>query len=93
MSCIIKPEVQKVVFRAERRKSAEVTAVLVGQEHSAAAPLTVWDSQCGHGGGSWQWYYRTRPAKPEEYAEELRRLQLKYAPEYTIKVVRRISRA
>lgn len=87
-----KPEIQKVVFRAERRKSAEITAVLIGQQGSLTAPLSVWDSQCGHGSGTYQWYRRTRPAKPAEYQNKLRMLQAQYAPEYQIEVHQRMSR-
>jgi hypothetical protein len=83
---------QLVTFRASRRKSAEISAVLIGQEGSFTAPLTVWDSQGGHGNGTWDWYYSTRPARPEEYADELVKLQRQYAPEYKIELRKRISR-
>jgi len=86
-----KPQTQKVIFRASRRKSPEVSAVLVGQPGSFQSPLTVWDSQGGHGNGSWDWYYSTRPATPAEYADELARLRRQYAPEYEIQVVRRYT--
>lgn len=85
-------EVQKVIFRASRRKTPEVCAVLVGQPGSTSAPLTVWDSQGGHGAGSWGWYYGTRLAKPREYRDELAKLRRQYAPEFSLKVVSRYSR-
>lgn len=86
-----KPKVQPVVFRAERKKSAEITAVLVGQQGSLTAPLAIWDPSCGHGSGSYGWYRHTRPAQPEEYAEALEKLRSIYAPEYVIEVRRRLS--
>lgn len=87
-----KPIIQKVIFRAERRKSAEITAVMTGQDWRAHMPLTVWDSQGGHSGGSLAWYYSTRPAKPKEYASELAKLRRCYAPKYKIQVVKRLTR-
>jgi len=84
------PQIQKVVFRASRRKHPEITAVLIGQVHSRDNPLTVWDSQSGHGGGCYEWYYSTRPALPSEYSEELKKLRRQYAPEYKIQVMQRI---
>lgn len=87
-----KPQIQKVIFRASRRKAPEITAVLVGQPGSWQSPLTVWDSQCGHGNGSWDWYYSTRPATQAEYQNELTKLRRQYAPEYEIQVVRRYTR-
>jgi len=86
-----KSEIQKVIFRASRKKNPEITAVLVGQPGSFSCPLTVWDSQCGHGSGSWGWYRSTRPATEAEYAEELKKLQRRYAPEYVIQVVSRYT--
>lgn len=87
----MKPEIQKVLFRASRAKVPEITAVLIGQPGSHTAPLCVWDSLCGHGSGSWCWYQSTRPAKPAEYADALKKLQGQYTPEYTIKVVKKYS--
>lgn len=87
-----KPIIQKVIFRAERRKDPEVSAVLVGQAGSYTAPLTVWDSQGGHCIATWDWYYRSRPAKPAEYQRELAALRRQYAPEYEIRVVRKYTR-
>jgi hypothetical protein len=81
----------KVIFRASRRKEPEVFAVIVGSPGSHTAPLCVWDSMSGHGHGSWGWYYSTRPAKPAEYAEELKQLRRQYAPEYKIQVVKRYT--
>jgi hypothetical protein len=81
----------KVIFRASRRKEPEVSAVIVGSPGSHTAPLSVWDSMCGHGSASWQWYYSTRPAKPAEYAEELKQLRRQYAPEYRIRMVKRYT--
>ena len=89
----MKTKVQLVTFRATRRKNADVSAVLIGQQGSYNAPLTVWDSQCGHGCGTWDWYYSTRPATPTEYAKELSRLRACYAPEYRIELRKRIRRA
>lgn len=86
------PQIQKVIFRASRKKNAEITAVLVGQPGSYACSLCVWDSQCGHGSGSWEWYSNTRPATPDEYREELQKLVRQYAPEYQIQVVRKYTR-
>lgn len=88
----MKTEIQKVLFRADRRKPHAVSAVLVGQAGSYTAPLSVWDSSSGHGAGSWEWYYSTRPATPAEYADELAKLSRQYAPEYRIQVVSRYTR-
>lgn len=85
-----KPETQRVIFRASRRKNPEISAILVGQHGSYKNPLVVWDSSCGHGDGSMLWYRTTRPAKPDEYARELRKLQAQYAPEYVLKVVQKL---
>jgi len=87
----MKTEIQKVIFRASRRKQLEISAVLIGQPGSPTAPLCVWDSLSGHGNGTWGWYYSTRPAKPSEYASELQQLQKQYAPEYQIQVVQKHS--
>ncbi len=87
-----KAQTLKVLFRAERRKAGQVTAVMVRQPGSLTAPLCVWDSQTGHGSGSWAWYYATRPAKPAEYRADLAKLRRQYAPEYRIKVVSRYTR-
>lgn len=87
-----KPKIQKVIFRAERTKEANVTAVIVGQPGSPSAPLTVWDAQCGHGNGSWGWYYSTRPATEAQYRFSLSILRRQYAPEYEIQVVRKYTR-
>lgn len=82
----------KVIFRAQRRKDPEVSAVIVGEPGSHNAPLLVWDSQGGHGSGSWGWYQSTRPATPAEYSKELAKLRRQYAPEYKIQVVQKYSR-
>ncbi len=74
-----------------RRVNPEVSAVLIGQPGSFTAPLTVWDSQCGHGNATYGWYYSTRPAKPAEYREELKKLRRCYAPEYLIVVCQRMN--
>ena len=87
-----KPQIQLVTFRASRRKNPEISAVLIGQPGSPSAPLTAWDSQGGHSNATYCWYYSTRPARPAEYAEELKRLRRQYAPEYRIEVRKRISR-
>lgn len=91
----MKPQIQKVIFRATRRKTPginarEISAVLIGQPGSHTAPLTVWDSQGGHGNATYGWYYSTRPAKPAEYADELAKLRRQYAPEYEIQVRRKL---
>lgn len=88
----MKTEIQKVIFRASRRKTPEISAVLVGQPGSFTAPLMVWGSQSGHGSGSWEWYYGTRLATPAEYKKELSRLRQQYAPEYEIQVVQKYTR-
>lgn len=86
------PEIQLVTFRASRRKNPEISAVLIGQEGSSTAPLSVWDSQCGHGNAAWEWYYSTRPACPAEYQDELAKLRRQYGPEYKIELRKRIAR-
>lgn len=87
-----KQQIQKVIFRASRKKNPEVSAVLVGQLGSFTCPLTVWDSQCGHGSGGWDWYATTRPATPAEYERELALLRRQYEPEFQIQVVKKYTR-
>lgn len=88
---IVSPQIQKVVFRASRHKTPEISAVLIGQTFGYSTPLTVWDSQGGHGGATHDWYRSTRPAKPAEYTDELKKLQRQYAPKYKIEVRQKLS--
>lgn len=80
-----------VVFRADRGKEPEVTAVfpcepadLDGRYMSCYAHLGQ------HGSCGLEWYSSTRPAKPEEYASL--KAELEGAPYgYRLKVYRRIT--
>lgn len=85
------PQIQYVLFRTPRRRAIEITAVLLGQSGSPTAPLAVWDSQSGHASATYGWYATTRPATPAEYADELKKLQRQYAPEYRIEVRQRMN--
>lgn len=69
--------VVRLVFRAERNKDAEVTAVYDEplSDSSRVAILTVYAHMGQHGSGSLDWYRRTRAAKPEEYAPLLKEMQ------------------
>jgi hypothetical protein len=90
------PKPLKVYVRSSRRKNPEPCIVIPPQPNSqawsASSPLTVWDPQSGHGGGSWGWYYSTRPATEAEAAPLLKRLQIQYSPEYVLVPGRRIQR-
>lgn len=68
----------KVLFRAERTKGGEVTAVfptLPGTNDPSS--FTIYARVGQHGSGFPRWLQTTRPAKPSEYrdlARELRRI-------------------
>lgn len=86
-----------VIFRAERSGDfkGQVTAVFPTLPASYSGGMfTVYDG-C-HGSGSWEWYRRTRPALPAEYAGMLRTLRDIYGsriypdePIFALKVYRR----
>lgn len=85
----------RVVVRSERRKDPEPRVVLdIGTEWSDLSNrLTVWDPQCGHGGASFAWYRRTRPATRKDAAPLLAQLRRQYAPEFKIIVGKRLQHA
>lgn len=81
-----------VLFRAERTKELEVTAVfptLASDNHGHSMQCYAHIGQ--HSGCSFDWYNGTRAAKPEEYAALKRELEA--APYgYRLKVYSRMQR-
>jgi hypothetical protein len=69
----------RVIFRADRRKDFEVTAVL--PDEPAAHGFVVYAHLGQHGHGSYMWYRTTRAATPEEYAYLLAELRSIYEAE------------
>jgi hypothetical protein len=92
---LMKQHTLKVYARASRRKVPEICLVIPPQPHnqefSTSCPLTVWDPQSGHGGGTWGWYYTSRPATKSEAAPLLKRLRAQYAPEFKLVLGKRIQ--
>jgi len=78
-----------VVFRKDRKKDAEVTAVFPCEPHDIEGRyMTCYVHVGQHGGCGWEWYRGTRAAKPEEYVDLFAELVgLGYRP----KVYRRIT--
>lgn len=69
-----------VIFRAQRTKDGDVTAVFPTLPWSDdGSTFTIYAHLGQHGAGSWTWYLqRTRRAKPAEYAELLSELDSIY---------------
>ncbi len=80
-----------VVFRADRNKNPEITAVFPCEPSDIAGHFMTCYAHIGqHSGCSYDWYNRTRAAKPDEYADLLAELiGLGYKP----KVYKRIQPA
>jgi hypothetical protein len=82
-------EVTPVVFRRERRKDGEVTAVMPCEPADCNGRYTTCYAHVGqHGSASMLWYYTTRAAKPDEYADLLKELE---SLGYRVKVYKRIQ--
>lgn len=76
MTAASPPEKLPVIFRAERTKAGEVTAVFPTLPHDAQGMyFTVYAHVGQHGAGGFDWYRRTRAAKPAEYADLLAELK------------------
>jgi hypothetical protein len=70
------PEELPVIFRAERTKDGGVTAVFPTlPQDMGGRYFTVYAHVGQHGGGGFDWYHKTRAAKPEEYADLLAELR------------------
>ncbi len=70
------PEILPVIFRRDRGKHGEVTAVFPTLPYSAQGLYWTCYAHMGqHGSCGIDWLRRTRPATPEEYAPLLRELQ------------------
>lgn len=70
------PESLPVIFRRDRRKHGEVTAVFPTLPHDYNGFYWTCYAHLGqHSSCSSEWYYSTRPATPEEYAPLLRELR------------------
>ena len=87
------PEVKPipVIFRADRRKHPDITAVFPTEPASTLHPdLMVCYAHVGqHGSCSLEWYMHTRPAKPEEYAAL--KAELENQVGYKLRVCQRIT--
>lgn len=82
----------KVLFRAERAAPHHVTAVFPTLPGTCdPATFAIYAQGEGHGSGAREWYDKTRPAKPREYASTARQLRKGYG--YTLKVGKRFTRA
>lgn len=78
-----------VVFRVERTKDAEVTAVFPCEPADYAGnTMTCYVHVGQHGGCGRDWYNKTRWARPEEYASLKAELE---GLGYQLKVYRRIQ--
>jgi len=80
-----------VVFRKDRKKNPEITAVMPCEPADVAGHyMTCYVHVGQHGSCGMQWYHGTRAAKPSEYADLLAELiGLGYKP----KVYKRIQPA
>lgn len=92
-----KPEIIPVVFRKDRGKNPEITAVFPTLTERPGM-MTCYAHVGQHGTCSLQWYWSTRRATPEEYADLLAELRDIYErshfpgdPVYTLKVYQRIT--
>lgn len=84
-----------VCFRKDRKRDPEITAVLPCEPHDVEGRhMTCYAHVGQHSGCSWQWYYGTRAAKPEEYASLLAELVgLGYRPKVYKRVTRDLRKA
>lgn len=82
-----------VLFRADRRKNPEITAVFPEIPGTVGCDdMTCFAHVGQHSACSFLWYRTTRPATPDEY--KCLKRELESAPyHYRLKVARRISRA
>jgi hypothetical protein len=71
-----KPESLPVIFRRDRGKDGDVTAVFPTLPYSVNGLYWTCYARMGqHSSCGVDWYYSTRPATPDEYAPLLRELQ------------------
>lgn len=87
----VKPEKLDVVFRAERSKPYDVTAVFPSEPGTTQYDMTCYGHVGQHGCCSMGWYNATRKATPAQYADLLTELRSVYAPEYVLVVKARIT--
>jgi hypothetical protein len=93
-------ETLPIIFRAERTKSGDVTAVFPTLPQDVQGRyFTVYAHVGQHGGGGFDWYAKTRAAEPTEYADLLAELRGIYEyshapgdPVFKLKVCRRMTR-
>lgn len=79
------------VHRSPKKHGAEVTAVFPCEPHDTAGRYMTCYAHIGqHGSCGLEWYYQTRPAKPEEY-DDLRRELESYPYGYRLKVYQRMQ--
>jgi hypothetical protein len=84
-------EMLDVIFRADRKKNPEVTAVFPSECGTDEYDMTCYAHVGQHGSCHRGWYNKTRRALPAEYASLLAELRDIYAPEYTLRVVRKMQ--
>lgn len=95
------PEVLPVIFRAEKSGDfkGSVTAVFPTLPADMwGLQLTIYARVGQHGGASLDWYWKTRKARPEEYADLLRELRGIYEtslcpgdPVFSLKVYQKMT--
>lgn len=81
-----------VLFRADRKKDPEITAVFPSEVGTNEYNMTCYAHIGQHGSCRMGWYRTTRAAKPEEYAALLAELRQIYLPEYELVVKQRATR-
>lgn len=95
---LVEVETLPVIFR---KSEGEVTAVFPTLPHDQTGRhLTVYAHVGQHGGAAWNWYSRTKAARPDEYADLLAELEGIYGrsmgpgdPVYRLQVYQRMTPA
>ena len=85
------PERLDVIFRADRKKEPEITAVFPSECGTDEYDMTCYAHVGQHGSCHQGFINRTRLAKPHEYESLLAELRQIYAPEYDLRVCKRIT--
>lgn len=86
-----KPEKLDVIFRADRKKEPEILAIFPSEPGTNEYDMTCYAHVGQHGSCPQTYIYRTRLAKPAEYADLLTELRQIYGPEYELVVKRKIT--
>lgn len=85
------PEVLDVIFRRDRKKDPEITAVFPSLCGTNEYDMSCYAHIGQHGSCGMRWYHTTRAATPSQYADLLVELRQIYAPEYVLRVRHRIN--